>query len=104
MTDEQQSLEDHELGLGEMITALRSELLAAQWRAQGEELRFGVAEVEVEAAVEITNNAGGKAGVQFWVVQAGGEFTHARSSTHRVTMKLTLPPGTQVSDKGDDAE
>jgi hypothetical protein len=104
MADRQQALTTDELGLADMLGGLRRELEDAQRRAAGEELRFGIADVEVEATVQITRNAAGRAGIQFWVVQAGGDYAHGNATTHRIKLNLTLPLTTLISDEGDDAE
>lgn len=92
------------LGLADMVAALRSELEEAQRRAQGKALRFGIADVEVEATVQITRNAAGRAGVQFWVVQAGGELARGSATTHRIKLNLKVPEHTLIADEGEDAE
>ncbi|MFE6821755.1 trypco2 family protein [Streptomyces sp. NPDC057690] len=104
MTGKQQALTTDELGLADMLGGLRRELEDAQRQAAGEQLRFGIADVEVEATVQITRNAAGRAGIQFWVVQAGGEYTRGNATTHRIKLNLTLPPGTLIADEGDVAE
>ena len=104
MADRQQALPPDELGLADMLGGLRRELEDAQRRAAGEQLRFGVADVEVEATVQITRNATGRAGIQFWVVQAGGDYARGNATTHRIKLNLTLPPTTLISDEGDGAE
>ncbi|MEV7738905.1 trypco2 family protein [Streptomyces sp. NPDC088921] len=87
-----------------MLGGLRRELGEAQRRAAGEQLHFGIADVEVEATVQITRNAAGRAGIQFWVVQAGGDYTRGKATTHRIKLNLTLPPSTRIADEGDVAE
>ncbi|MFF4250253.1 trypco2 family protein [Streptomyces sp. NPDC001663] len=104
MADEQQAGQVDGLGLAEMVAALRSELQVAQRSAEREELRFGIADVEVEATVQITRSAAGKAGVQFWVVQAGGELARGNATTHRIKLSLTVPPSTLIADEGDGAQ
>ncbi|MET7736538.1 trypco2 family protein [Streptomyces sp. NPDC005402] len=104
MTDRQQVPTTDELGLADMLGGLRRELEDAQRRAAGEKLRFGIADVEVEATVQITRNATGRAGIQFWVVQAGGDYAHGNATTHRIKLNLTLPGTTLVSDEGAVAE
>lgn len=104
MGNKQQTLSTGELGLADMLGGLRRELEEAQRRAAGEELRFGVADVEVEATVQITRTAEGRAGIQFWVVQAGGDYARGNATTHRIKLNLTLPPDTRVSDKEDGVE
>ncbi len=97
MGNKQQTLSTGELGLADMLGGLRRELEEAQRRAAGEELRFGVADVEVEATVQITRTAEGRAGIQFWVVQAGGDYARGNATTHRIKLNPTLPPDTRVS-------
>jgi hypothetical protein len=104
MADRQQTLTTDELGLADMLGGLRRELEDAQRRAAGEALRFGIADVEVEATVQITRSAAGRAGIQFWVVQAGGDYARGNATTHRIKLNLTLPPATLISDEGDVAE
>ncbi|MEU6257866.1 trypco2 family protein [Streptomyces sp. NPDC047043] len=103
MADDQQAGQVNGLGLAEMVAALRSELEDAQHRAEREKLRFGIAGVEVEATVQITKSAAGKAGVQFWVVQAGGELARGNATTQRIKLNLTVPPSTLIADEGDGA-
>jgi len=103
MADEQQAGQANGLGLAEMVAALRSELEVAQRSAAREELRFGIAGVEVEAAIQITRSAAGKAGVQFWVVQAGGELARASATTHRIKLSLTVPKDIRIADRDDGA-
>ena len=51
-----------------------------------------------------TRSAAGKAGVQFWVVQAGGELARGNATTHRIKLSLTVPPSTLIADEGDGAQ
>ncbi|MDF3145994.1 MULTISPECIES: trypco2 family protein [unclassified Streptomyces] len=103
MADRQQADRTDGLGLADMITALRTELEDAQRRATAESLRFGITDVEVEATVQIMRNTAGRAGVQFWVVQAGGEHARGNATTHRIKLNLSLPTDTRIADAGDDA-
>ncbi|MFF7565740.1 trypco2 family protein [Streptomyces pseudovenezuelae] len=104
MEDRQHALTTDELGLADMLGGLRRELEDAQRRAAGEALRFVIADVEVEATVQITRNATGRAGIQFWVVQAGGDYARGNATTHRIKLNLRLPRTTLISDEGDGAE
>ncbi|MBT2365695.1 hypothetical protein J7E88_10290 [Streptomyces sp. ISL-10] len=92
------------MGLADMVTGLRRELEDAQQRALGEKLQFSIDDVELEATVQITRNAAGKAGVQFWVVQAGGEIARGDATTHRIKLALKLPRITLIADEGEGAE
>jgi hypothetical protein len=102
MADRQQADQADGLGLADMIAALRSELEDAQRRAAAEKLRFGITDIEVEATVQIMRNTGGRAGVQFWVVQAGGEHTRGNATTHRIKLNLSLPDPFLIADEGAD--
>lgn len=104
MADRQQADRADGLGLADMIAALRTELEDAQRRAAAEELRFGIKDVEVEATVQIVRNTAGRAGVQFWVVQAGGEHSRGNATTHRIKLNLSLPNPTFIADAGEDAQ
>lgn len=104
MADREQAGRTDGLGLADMVAALRAELEDAQRRARGEALRFGIADVEVEATVQITRNAAGRAGVQFWVVQAGGELARGNATTHRIKLSLKVPDTTLIADEGEGAE
>lgn len=104
MADAQQADRNNGLDLADMVAALRSELEIAQRRAKGEKLQFGITDVEMEASVQITRNAAGRAGVQFWVVRAGGELARGNASTHRIKLHLKVPATTLIADEGGDAE
>ncbi|MDO0910269.1 hypothetical protein QQM39_05140 [Streptomyces sp. DT2A-34] len=104
MADGQQADRADGLGLADMIAALRTELEDAQRRAAAESLRFGITDVEVEAMVQITRNTAGRAGVQFWVLQAGGEHARGNATTHRIKLNLKVPGTTFIADKAEDAQ
>ncbi|GAA2651917.1 MULTISPECIES: trypco2 family protein [Streptomyces] len=102
MTDMREENQTSDLGLADMVSGLRRELEVAQQRALAEELKFSVEDVEIEASVQVTKSGGGKAGVQFWVVQAGGEFARSNASTHRIKLNLRLPETTHIGDSNKD--
>jgi hypothetical protein len=74
--------------LAEMIQTLRRELMRAQAEATGEKIRFELEKVELELNVVVTRTGKGHAGVEFWVVSAGGEYEKKGEMSH--TIKLTL--------------
>ncbi|MFF2851527.1 trypco2 family protein [Streptomyces sp. NPDC058001] len=74
--------------LAEMIGQLRAELARAMVAAEGEELRFGLGTVELEAEFVVERSAGGEGRVRFWVVEAGASGQVGTSATHRVTLSL----------------
>ena len=82
------------IGLADAIDNLRQELELAEKRAEGNDLRFRVDEIEVELGVEIDRqiSAGGK--ISFKVFGTGAELVGGgdlgRSAAHRI--KLVLKP------------
>jgi hypothetical protein len=93
------------LPLSDFIGALRAELRAAAV-AKDPELQFNVGPVSVEFTLMTHYEGGGKAGVRFWVVEAGASGSVAKESTQKVM--LTLSPVTasgeawQVADEADE--
>ena len=76
--------------LANAIEALRRELVVALERGQGEEVRFALGPIELEFQVEVSTEAGGEAGIKFWVVALGAKGS--RSSTTAHTIRVTLSP------------
>jgi hypothetical protein len=74
--------------LADFVGALRSELLAAQAEA-APGLPLEVGPVTVEFTVMTRTEGEGRAGVRFWVVDAGVGGGRATESTQKVTMQLT---------------
>ena len=77
-----------EIGLSEVIRALRAELDAAMTAAEGERVQFEATAIEMEFEVGVTKSTEGQGGVRFWVLELGGSRTHARESVQRVTLSL----------------
>src|SRR4051795_6962283 len=77
------------VGLADAIRALRSELTTAMTEGADQALRFELGPVEMEFLLEVQREAGGEAGVRFWVVSLGGKGSVASGSTHRVRLSLT---------------
>jgi hypothetical protein len=76
--------------LAEVIGELRRELQAAMNDGEGEQLRFELGPVELEATVAVEKAGGGGAKVRFWVIELGGDAKASEVSTHHV--KLSLQP------------
>ena len=76
--------------LAEMLTDLREELLKARRQGEGSDLRFEIADVELEVKLAATKEAGGGGGVKFWVYNADAKVSASDQSTHR--LKLSLKP------------
>jgi|1186.fasta_scaffold492652_2 hypothetical protein len=77
------------VGLADAIRALRSELTTAMTEGADQALRFELGPVEMEFLLEVQKEAGGEAGVRFWVISLGGKGSVSSGSTHRVTLALT---------------
>jgi Trypsin-co-occurring domain 2 len=79
------------IGLAETIDALRSELAAAVEKAQGQEIQFPIASVQLEFQVGVTWDTEAKAGVRFWVLELGAGGSYANESVQKVTLNLEAP-------------
>lgn len=97
-------MSDSNVKLAEMISALREQLIQAQDEGLDSPIRFNVAESEVEIQFTVTKEAEGKAGIRFWVVEAGGGGSVASESVQKMRLKLlpVTPDGetAQISDVG----
>jgi Trypsin-co-occurring domain 2 len=76
--------------LADAIRALRRELVEAVRQGKDEELRFRLGPIELELQLEISREAGGEAGISFWIVSIGAKGSRTSATTH--TVKLTLAP------------
>jgi Trypsin-co-occurring domain 2 len=77
------------VGLADAIRELRRELIEAMNEGQGKPIRFELGPVEMEFLLEVSKDAGGEAGVKFWVISLGGKGSVSSGSTHRVKLSLT---------------
>jgi hypothetical protein len=76
------------LSLSDAIESIRSELIKAQLRGKGEEMRFEVVDIELELEIagEVSKSTGFKA--SWWVV-TGEVGTQSKESTrHKLKVKL----------------
>jgi Trypsin-co-occurring domain 2 len=84
--------------LSAAIGALRNELMHAVWAGQfpyelnGKQrwLRFKPAAVELTLQLAVTTEGTAKAGVKWWLIEAGGELARKKVATQ--TVKLSLEP------------
>lgn len=90
MTTTEEASSIPNLGLADVIMALRGELESAVTSGQSSRLRFEIQGLSVELKVGVTGEVGGSAGIKFWVVDLGGNATYAREVVH--TVNLTLRP------------
>lgn len=87
----------------EWLESLRTELSDAQRGGRHNEIRLHIDKIELELEVVSTREAGGKAGVKFWVVEAGSDGRAKWGRTQRIKLSVTptLADGTpfEVSDE-----
>jgi hypothetical protein len=74
--------------LADFIGALRAELRTAAL-AKDPQLQFNVGPVTVELTLMTHHEGGGRAGIRFWVVEAGASASVTSESTQKVTLALT---------------
>lgn len=82
-------VEDDWVELATAIQVLRDQLAAARDTGQGQDIRFEVAKVEVEFAVEAKKVGGGGLGVKFGVISVDGKGERSSGATHRLRLELT---------------
>jgi hypothetical protein len=98
MVEESREVPKGAVPLSAAIGALRDELMYAVWAAQfpyelnGEQrwLRFKPAAVELTLQLAVTTTGTAKAGVKWWLIEAGGELAREKAATQ--TVKLSLEP------------
>jgi hypothetical protein len=80
-----------EFDLAETLAALRTDLSTAVQAASDSDLQFPVETVQVELTVVAKRAGDARAGVRFWVVDAGSSASMAREQTHRIVVNLGPP-------------
>jgi hypothetical protein len=107
---------DEELGLANVIRALRAELEESITAGSAAKVRFKPGDIEIEFKVSVEKKADGKAGVRFKVlsfvdIDAGGGGSYAREAVQTIKMSLspviTGPDGTPAVNQlisGDEQE
>jgi hypothetical protein len=78
-----------EIGLSEVVRALRAELDEAMAAAEGERIQFQANAIELEFQIGVTKSVDGHGGIRFWVLELGGGASLARESIQRVKLSLT---------------
>lgn len=76
------------LDLVEVLGNLRQEIGRAEEAAVGSDVQFSFSSIRVELSVAIEKSATGKAGVKFWVVEAGAEAARKNTATHLLAFEL----------------
>lgn len=74
--------------LAEAIEALRGELVQAMASAPVKGVRFRPGPVELTVEAALTKNVGGKAGIKWWLIEAGGEASRESVVTQKLTISL----------------
>ena len=75
--------------LGKLVDHLRRELFTLNQKAEEEQLRFGIEEVEMEFHVAVSNEATASAGVKVLVLDLlNAEAKHGKQTTHTIKLKL----------------
>jgi hypothetical protein len=72
------------------IQALRDEPTEAISKAPSSGVRFGLGSIELTVEAAVTKNFGGSLGIEWWLLDAGGEASREKAVTQ--TLKLTLNP------------
>ncbi|MER5766304.1 trypco2 family protein [Streptomyces sp. NPDC001985] len=75
-------------GLAEVIGRIREELETAQRNGADSGLQFLVERVNIEFAVQIRREGGGRGGVRVGVLTAEAGAAVARENTHRIEIEL----------------
>ena len=91
----------------EWLDSLRTELSEAQRSTRHDQIRLHIDKIELELEVVSTRDVGGKAGVKFWVVEAGGDGRIKWGRTQRLKLSVTptladgsaLEVGDEVSER-----
>jgi hypothetical protein len=76
--------------LAAAIGALRDELTRAWWDGRNQPVRFKPLTVELSLQVGVTSAGQGSAGVNWWLIELGGELS--RQSAVTQTVKVSLEP------------
>ncbi len=71
------------------VRAVRDQLMDAAAAGAEEPMRFEVGPIQMEFTVELRREAGAKAGIKAWVVNADTEARASRTRTHRIAFTLT---------------
>jgi hypothetical protein len=80
-----------EIGLVDVVQALRTELARASSEAVDAPVQFPVGQVTLEFQVGVTRSAEAKGGVRFWVLELGASAGVASESVQKVTIVLEPP-------------
>ena len=83
------------MALADVIAELRQELMRAKAKGDtlsgtdGDPVRFGVIDAEIELHVTASKEDVGSAGIKFWVVKAGVDSKDGEISSQKLRLKLS---------------
>lgn len=80
-----------QIGLVDVVQALRSELARASTQAADADVRFPVGQITLEFQVGVTKSAEAQGGIRFWVLELGTSAGLATESVQKVTIVLEPP-------------
>jgi hypothetical protein len=80
-----------QIGLVDVVQALRSELARASAQAADADIRFPVGQITLEFQVGVTRSAEAQGGIRFWVLELGTAAGVATESVQKVTIVLEPP-------------
>ncbi|MFF8287576.1 hypothetical protein G3260_004842 [Streptomyces albus] len=70
------------------VQGLRDQLISSADSSSGQNIRFEVEEISLEFTVELRRDASAKAGFKAWVISSDLQASAAKSSVHKVSVKL----------------
>ena len=76
------------IGLTELISQVRTDLQAAQAEGESHDLKFKVEAVDLELKVTAKRSAEGKAGIEIWVLSAGGSGKAESENVQHIKVRL----------------
>jgi hypothetical protein len=80
-----------EIGLVEAIASLRAELADAVEEAGNEDIKFPVAQIDLEFQVGVTRDVHGSGKLKFWVLELGASGGYEAETIQKITIGLGAP-------------
>jgi hypothetical protein len=80
-----------EIGLAEAVASLRAELAEAVEQGKGQDIKFPVAEINLEFQVGVTRDVRGGGKLRFWVLELGADAGYGTETIQKVTIALGPP-------------
>lgn len=90
--------EDSWVELSEAVSAIRGELMKALDEADGQPIRFGVQNIELEFSVDVRRSATAGGAVKAWVVSLDAKGERETTTGNRLKVMLTPQLKTTVGE------